>query len=172
MDKRKISAWSLIVFGAIFLSMQLNIITPSKLTTVIFVSIFIGGLLFYKGLNHKKNKGIIGGSFFLMLAFTLSLLKLEIIPTDDQLIIALIIFDHAAANFIYYLFQREYMSNIVFGFISLFIGSVLLIDYYEVIPMWLTVDLLQTYWPVILIAIGILILTKSAIAKKNKTKLI
>jgi hypothetical protein len=167
-EKRKISAWALIIFGFIILSMQLNIISPSQLTTVIFISFFIGVLLFYKGLNHVRNKGIIGGSFFLMLAFTLSLLKLKIIPSDNQLIISLIIFDHAAANFIYCLFQRDHLSNIIFGFISLFIGSILLIDYYEVIPMWLIVDLLQTYWPVILITIGILILTKSAIAKKNK----
>ena len=169
MDKRKLSAWGLIALGVVLLGMQLEILTPSRSTVVILISAFIGVMLLYKGLNHAKHKGILGGSFFLLTALTLLLMKTEIITPDDQLRAALIIINLAAANFIYYLFQREYVSNIIAGFIFLIVGVVIFINYYDVLPLWLTVDLLQRYWPVVLIVIGAILLSKATLNNKKKT---
>ncbi len=169
MDKRKVSAWSLIIIGATLLAMQLGILMPSRSTVVILISIFIGSLFFSRGLRHAKHKGILGGSFFLLLALTLLLMKFGVLPSDDQLGVALIILDLSAANFIYYLFQKEYISNIIVGFLLLIVGLIVFIDYYDVLPLWLTVDLLQTYWPVILIVIGVILLLKSNLNNRNKT---
>jgi hypothetical protein len=168
MDKRNVSAWGLIIFGSVLLLMQLDIITPSRSAVVILFSIFTGIMLFYKGLSHAENKGILGGSFFLLFAFTLSLMKWNWLPSDDQFGISLIILDLAAANFIFYLFRRENMSNLIFGFILLAVGTVVLIDFYDVMPLWMLVDLMQTYWPVVLIIIGIIILSTTALNKRNR----
>jgi hypothetical protein len=167
MDRRKLAAWALILFGVILLSMQLDIITPSRSTLVILVSAFLGIMLFTKGINHPKHKGILGGSFFVLLSATLLFMKIDIFPSDDQLGVAFILFDLAAANFIYYLFQKEFMSNIISGFVFIAIGLIIIIDYYDVIPMWFAIDLLQTYWPVILIIIGVIILTKASVKNKK-----
>ena len=169
MDKKKLSAWGLIILGAVLLSMQLGIIVPSRSTVIILISIFIGVMFFSRGLNHIKHKGILGGSFFLLLAITLTLMKLNVLPSEDQLGVSLIILDLAAANFIYYLFQRDTLSNIIVGFVFLVIGLIVFIDYYDVLPLWLTIDLVQTYWPVILIVIGVIILSKATINNKNKS---
>jgi hypothetical protein len=129
----------------------------------------MGVIFFSRGLHQPKHKGILGGTFFLLLAITLLFMKIGVLPADDQLGVALIILDLAAANFIYYLFQREHVSNIISGFIFLVIGAIIFIDYYNVLPLWLTVDLLQTYWPVILIVIGLILLSKATLNNKKKT---
>ncbi len=167
MDRRKLAAWALILFGVILLGMQVNIIDPSRSTIVILLSAFLGIMLFTKGINHSKHKGILGGSFFLLISITLLLMNNNILPTDDQLGVAYILFDLAAANFIYYLFQKEFLSNIISGFIFVLIGLVIIIDYYKVLPLWFAIDLLQTYWPVILIIIGIIILYRASLKNKK-----
>ena len=167
MDRRKLAAWSLILFGVILLGMQLDIVSPSRSILVILISAFLGVMLFSKGINNPKHKGIMGGTFFILLSVTLLFMKYDIFPSDDQLGIAYILFDLAAANFIYYLFQKEYLSNIISGFIFIAIGVIIVIDYYNIIPMWFAIDLLQTYWPVILIIIGAIILTKASLKNKK-----
>jgi len=169
MDKRKIMAWALIIAGFALILMQLGIVMPSRSTIVILISAFIGVMFFLRGLRHEKHKGILGGTFFLLLAITLLFMRIGVFPSDDQLGVALIILDLAAANFIYYLFQREYISNIISGFVFLVVGAIVFIDYYNVLPLWLTVDLIQTYWPVILIVIGLILLSKATLNNKKKT---
>ena len=168
MDKRKISAWGLIALGVVLLGIRLELLTLSRSTVVILISAFIGVMLLYKGIRHAKHKGVLGGSFFLLTGFTLLLMKTAVLPQNDQLGAALIIINLAASNFIYYLVHREYVSNIIAGFIFLTAGAVIFIDYYNVLPLWLTVDLVQTYWPLVLIVIGAILLSKATLNNKKK----
>jgi len=162
------TAWVLIIIGALLLLNQLGLFEPSRPNVIMLVSFFFGVMLINKGLIHPRRNGILGGSFFILLALTLFLMKKGIFAIDDMLGTGLLLIDLGLANIIYFLFRTDKLSNLTWGLIFLTAGTPFVIVYADLVPLWLLEDIISTYWPVILILFGLGLLGES-LRRRRKT---
>lgn len=168
MKRSNFAAWMLIILGSVLLLNQLDVFYATRVNILIIGSLFLGALLFKKGLYHPDHKGILGGSFFILLAATLILMRFSFFPIRDSVGVGIILVNLGISNIIYFFFSRSYYSNLITGFIFIIIGAPFLVMYYYYVPGWVIRDLFFTYWPVILIMIGSGLLIE-AFFKKSKT---
>lgn len=169
MRRSNIAAWVLIVFGALLLLHQFDIFSLDKVNLLIVASFFLGIILLGKGYDHPQKNGILGGSFFILLGLIFLFMRIDILPIEDMLGAGLIFVALGLANLIYFLLTRTRVSNLNWAIIFFFIGAPFLIVYYNYMPDWELVDYFRTYWPVLLIIIGALLLIESFVkrAKNN-----
>ncbi len=89
----------LIAIGLILLLNQFDLLQFSFAYIVISGSAVIGGLMLRKAVNSETRVGLLGGSFFILLAVTLIFVDLQIIPLYDNLIWGIILVCLGIANF-------------------------------------------------------------------------
>ena len=168
MRRSNIAAWALIVLGALLLLHQFDIVWMSKANLMIAAFLFLGAILLVRGYDHPQKRGILGGSFFLLLGLMFLFMRLNVLPTEDMLGAGLIFIALGLANLIFFFITRTRVANVNWAIIFLFIGAPFLIVHYNYMPDWELIDYFRTYWPVLLILIGALLLIESFV-KRAKT---
>lgn len=144
----------LILIGVILLLNQFDFFDMSRAWFLILGSAAIGGLLIRKAYLSEKRQGLLGGTFFILLALTLLSLDWGYLPFYDSLILGIIIFNLGLANFVYYFFTRKSAHNITSGIVFCAIGLPFIILYYGSFDVWDIADLFSNYWPLLLITAG------------------
>lgn len=144
----------LIAIGTILLLNQFDLIEFSMAYTIIFGSLAIGGFMLRKAYYSETRQGLLGGSFFILLALVLLSLDFGLIPFYDNLILGIIIVCLGISNFIFYIFTRKSFNNVTFGLIFSAIGLPFIIMYFTSVDMWDIADIFSAYWPLLLITAG------------------
>jgi putative Mn2+ efflux pump MntP len=89
---------------------------------------------------------------------------------DDEFGFATFFLCLSLANFMYFVFKRERINNVVFGLIFGVIGGGFLIAYLGYYPYWMFYDHLEKYWPLAFILLGVAVIYKS-LRKNDKMSL-
>ena len=155
------TAWALIVLGVLLLLNQVGLFEPSRPNIIMMGSLFLGLILLNKGRHHPQRHGILGGSFFVLFALTLFLMKRGLFAVDDTLGSGLLLIDLGLANIIYFISKPEKLSNLTWGLIFAAAGTPFVLIYMKLVPLWLLEDIIVTYWPVLLILFGLGLLGES-----------
>ena len=144
----------LILIGTFLLLAEFSLIELSRPYIFILIFIVISGLLYRKAFYSPEKKGILGGTFFLLMAITLILMDKGVVPTVNMVGFPMIFINLGLANLVYFLFARTHFSNLTFGIIFILASAPFLLHYYSYIPYWRLFDTLETYWPLLLITLG------------------
>ncbi|MFC2088381.1 LiaI-LiaF-like domain-containing protein [Calditrichota bacterium] len=170
MAKQYYAAIILIAIGVVLFLEQLDVLYLSKGDYLIYGAIIGGIFLFINGLNRIDKKGILGGTFLLSFGVVIFLMRTDYFIRDDEFGFATFFLCLALANFVFFLFKRERLSNVVFGLIFGVIGGGFLIAYLGYYPYWMLFDQIEKFWPLALILLGIAVLYKS-LRKNDKVSL-
>ena len=130
MNKSYFFPVALIVIGTLLLLNQFDLLYLSRPYLFIIAFTVIGLILMRKALISPTRKGMLGGSFFLMMAVIVLLLDIGYIPFYDEVIVASILIALGTANLVYYLFSRKSFTNVTFGLIFIAAGMPFLIVYF------------------------------------------
>lgn len=144
----------LISIGVILLINQFDLLDFTPAYVIILGALVIGGLMLRKAFLSETKHGLLGGSFYILLALTLLSVDFGLLPVYDTLIWGLIITHLGIANFIYYIFTRKSFKNVTFGIIFLAIGLPFVFVYFTTVDMWDIADVFDSYWPLLLITAG------------------
>jgi hypothetical protein len=157
---------TLIVIGTLLLLNQFDLLELSRpFVFVLVLSLILGAVLIRKALLTPSRKGILGGSFFILLAIGLLLMDFDYIPKDDILVFPMLLIPLGLANLIYFSFNRSSFTNVTFGIVFILASLPILIFYYGSIPYWEISDTISTYWPVLLITAGLGFLIEGVLKK-------
>ena len=171
MQKQYWTAISLITIGVLLLFYQMDLVDFSKSDIISYGSVILGIFLLLKSVNRPDKRGILGGVFFTGFGITMVLMREYILPRDDQFGFAAFFLALALANFVYMIFREEKTTNLVWGIIFGLIGGLLLWAYLGYYPSWYVYELIETYWPVILIMIGAGIIVKAYYRKHQSVQI-
>ena len=155
----------LIATGIILLLVEFSMIDLSRPYIFALVFIVISGLLFRKAYYSPEKKGVLGGTFFLLMTITIVLMDKGILDTANMVGFPMIFINLGIANVVYFIFSRINFSNLTFGIIFILASAPFLLHHYNYIPYWKLFDTLETYWPVLLITMGIGFLLEGFVKK-------
>ncbi len=142
----------LILVGALFLLHETHLIVFSGRYTMAVLLVAIGGLLLQKAWKHPQKKGILGGSFFLF--FGLALFFVDV--SCRGAFIGVLLIALGIANLINYFFSGHFKtSNLVFALLFSAVGGTMLAAVYNVFDVYEFRDVVETYWPIVLIIMGL-----------------
>lgn len=156
---------TLITIGILLLIDQFNLLEFSRSYYFIFGFSLLGIFLLRKAFLNPTRKGLLGGSFFIMLALLLLMMDFGYIPVYDELIFPMLLIPLGLANLVHYSFTRTNFTNVTFGIIFIIAGLPFLIFHFGSIPYWEISDTISTYWPVLLITAGLGFLIEGIIKK-------
>ncbi len=146
---------ALIVSGVLLLLNQFGLLFLSRALWIITFSLLIGSLLIFKAAGSEKKEGLASGSFFILFAGILILMKFGYIPIDDKLGFGLTALAFGFSEIMAYLVARRSFMSFVFGFIALLVAAPVLSSYYHLWTIWHMYDIISTYWPILLVALGV-----------------
>ena len=155
MENRVAVAWVLIILGSIILLHQIDIFNLNTANIVALISLAGGVILLMRGWKHPEYRGIFGGIFFTILGISLFLMQYNYFPASDSFAIGIIFIDLGIAHLVYFIFRKTKLSNLIFGIIFILIGSPMIAYEFYYISFWEIRDIFSTYWPILLILIGV-----------------
>ncbi len=160
MAKQSITAIILIAVGLLLFLEQVDLLYLSKGDYLIYGAIIGGILWFINGVNRTDKKGVFAGSFFFSFGTILLLMRNHYFIQSDDFGFASFFLCLALANFVFVLFKRDRMNNIVFGLIFGIIGGGLLLSHLGYYPSWRFFYQVEQFWPVAIIIFGFILLYK------------
>ncbi len=105
--------------------------------------------------DKPEKKGILGGVFFMSYGITLSLMRYRVIYPDDYFGYGTFFLALALANLVYFFFRTDRILNLTWAIIFAAVGGIFMSMYFDVFQPWYIEDQVRTYWPVILILLGL-----------------
>ncbi len=173
MNNQRMTGILLLIAGFLLLAFQLDWFDFRGPTFVAFISLLIGVSMLKKATSHPERKGTLGGTFFVLFAIFLFLTDISTLvrPIPRPLLIGSIFSCLAIANLVYFLvthWQRN-LNLFMFFFFGAIGGSILMV-YYQIIDVWQFEEIASTYWPVLLIILGAIILIDSMVQKQKRLK--
>lgn len=160
MQSRIIGAWALIIVGSIILLHQVGLFDLNRGSFIALISTLGGIFLLIRGWNHPDYKGVLAGTFFTLFGISLFLMKYNYFPIHDTFAIGIIFINLGIANLVYFILHKGKISNIIFTIIFLLCGAPFIASYYYYISMWEIRDIFSTYWPILLILLGVGLLSE------------
>ena len=160
MAKQSVTAIILIAVGSLLFLEQLDILYLSSKDYFVYGAIIGGILWFINGINREDKKGVLGGSFFFSFGIVMWMMRNYYFVRDDEFGLASFFLCLALANFVYFIFKRNSTNNVIFGVIFAVLGGGFLLSYFHYYPLWRFFDHIESYWPVVLIAFGLVLLFK------------
>lgn len=168
MRNSNFTAWLLIAVGSFLMLNYFEVLEFNRGLISILISLFLSAVFIQRALTSKPRRGIIGATFFISLSAILIAMQSGILPVDDQLGGGLVLIGLGLANLLCYLFTRRKISNIIWGTIFILIGLPFIIGYFQLMPIWLLEDYYTTYWPTLLIFIGLIVLIDGILRKRRQ----
>ena len=158
---------ALITIGVFLLLNQFNMLHLKRAQWVMTGSAALGIFMLRRAFLSEQYKGLLGGVFFAGTAIGLFLMDNGILPISNQTGFGMILLSLGLANLVYFAFTRLHTSSIVFGMIYSGAGSVLMLRYYQYIDWWSVADIVELYWPGLLILFGLALLIDGMRRQKN-----
>ena len=121
---------------------QIDIFNLNTANIVALISLAGGVILLMRGWKHPEYRGIFGGIFFTILGISLFLMQYNYFPASDSFAI-------------YAPILVPTVTFIIFGIIFILIGSPMIAYEFYYISFWEIRDIFSTYWPILLILIGV-----------------
>jgi len=168
MKRSNLTAWLLILAGGFLLLNHFGLFLFNRAVIAIIISIFFSIVFINRAIHNSDRKGMVGAGFFTLLAIVLVGMQLGLFPVDDRLGAGLVLLSLGFSNLIYYLVTRNKISNLIWAFIFIAIGIPFLIGYYDLMPLWIIEDYYATYWPGLLIFIGLVVLIDGLLRRRRK----
>lgn len=165
MQRRMVVGWVLIIIGVLILLHQLNVFSINRAASFALASIFLGLVLFFRGLYHPLHKGILSGSFFLFLGLAIGAMRLQLLYPNDSIALAAILISLGLAHLVYFVFVKTKSSNLIFGLVMIACGAGLFLYAYDFLSYWDLKSIIHQYWPVLIILTGLSILIDGLIKK-------
>ena len=169
MRKSKLTAWLLIFFGVVLFLNHFDLFTFSRLIIAEGLSLLLAVVFINRSIHNPERKGLFGAVFFILFLVILLAMQIRIIPVNDPLGSGLVLLSLSLSNFVCFLFGRKKTSNLIWTFLFFAGGIPFIINYFDLMPIWIVEDYYSTYWPALLILVGIIILADSLL-KRKKTK--
>jgi hypothetical protein len=170
MKKQYWPAIILISIGALLLLYQTDLIDFSTADVISYGFVLIGIVLLVNGLNRSDRKGLLGGVFFTVFGTTMILMREYILPRNDEFGFAAFFLSLALGNIAYLPFKTDKTTNIIWGVIFGAIGGILLWVYFGYYPSWYIYEQMAIYWPLILIVLGLVMIVKAYIRKRESDR--
>ncbi len=167
MRKSKLTAWLLIFFGVVLFLNHFDLFDFSRLTIAEGLSLLLAVVFINRSLHNSDRKGILGAVFFILFLMILLAMQIGIIPVNDRLGSGLVLLSLSLSNLVCFLVGRKKMSNLIWTFLFFVGGLPFIINYFDLMPLWIVEDFYSTYWPALLILIGVIILADSFIKRKK-----
>jgi hypothetical protein len=168
MQKQYWSGIILISIGVLILLYQIDLIDYSRADLVTYGCIFLGIILFVKGINHPQKHGLFGGVFFTVFGISMLLMRERVFPRADEFGIAAFFTALALANLVFMFFKKDKTSNVVWTIIFGAVAGLFYWSYVGYYPPWYVYEQIKTYWPLALVIIGLAMIFKGY-AKKRDT---
>ncbi|RMH62017.1 MAG: hypothetical protein D6677_10785 [Calditrichaeota bacterium] len=158
MKSKRFFPLALILTGLFLLLMQFRIVSLNRPLWFIIGSALLGLFLLQRSIDSKHKKGLLGGSFFMLIATGLSFMQFGLLPISDEIGFGMLFVALGLANFIYFIFTRLRLSGLVYGLLYTSIGTLAVAGYYYNIDWWVMSEWVELYWPVVLILFGLALL--------------
>ena len=168
MKRSNLTAWLLILAGGFLLLNYFGLFLFDRAVIAIIISIFFTIVFINRATHSSDKKGMVGAGFFMLLAIILISMQFRLLPINDRLGAGLVLLSLGLSNLIYYLVTRNKISNLIWAFIFIAIGIPFLIGFYDLVPLWIIEDYYVTYWPGLLIFIGLVVLIDSLLRRRKK----
>jgi len=137
----------------------------------IIISLFLSAVYINKTIRDPQHSGLFGSVFFSIVTLILLGMEVKLIPIDDRLGGGLLLLNMGLSNLVVFMFRGHQASNLIWAFVLSLVGLPFIIGFFEAAPLWLIEDYYITYWPIILIFAGLVILIDRMVRrKKNKPK--
>ena len=150
----------LIFIGVLLLLNETEIIDLEWFDVVFYSFIVIGLLKISNGWSRADKRGILGGTFFLTFGLLMELISNHYLISDDEFVLAIFSLSLALANLVYFAFRHDRWNNLTWAVIFGVVGGLFLIAYIGYYPRWYIYEVLETYWPVVIILFGVIILLR------------
>ena len=167
MRSSKLTAWLLIFFGVVLFLNHFDWIAFSRISIFEGISLLLALVFISRAIHQPQRKGILGAVFFSLFLLILLAMQIGFIPVSDPLGSGLVLLSLSLANLICFLAGRKKMSNLIWTFLFFAGGIPFIIDFFKVMPLWIVEDFYSTYWPAILIIIGVIVLLDSFFKQKK-----
>lgn len=171
MKRSNVTAWLLILAGLFLLLNYFDLIGTNRSYIAIALTLFLSVVFINKTINNEQLTGLFGAVFFSF--FTLILLGMEfkLIPIDDRLGGGLLLINLGLANLVVFTFSGHRASNLIWAFVLILLGLPFIIGFFGAAPFWQIEDYYTTFWPVVLIFAGLVLLIDRILrTKKIKPK--
>ncbi len=159
---------ALITTGVFLLLNQFNMLHLTRAQWAMTGSATLGIFLLRRAFLSEQYKGLLGGVFFAGTAIGLFLMDNGILPISNQTGFGMLLLSLGVANLLYFIFTRLHTSSIVFGLIYSGAGSVMMLSYYQYIDWWNVADMVELYWPALLILFGAALLIDGIRRQKKR----
>ncbi len=167
MRKSKLTAWLLIFFGVVLFLNHFDLFAFSRLTIAEGLSLLLAVVFINRSIHNPDRKGLLGAVFFIFFLLILLAMQIRIIPVNDPLGSGLVLLSLSFSNLVCFIAGRKKMSNLIWTFLFLAGGLPFLINYFDLMPLWIVEDFYSTYWPAILIIVGVIVLADSFFKRKK-----
>ncbi len=128
----------------------------------------IGFLGILRGLSLTPKRGIYLSAFILFIGFYYLLGEWGVIEIDRGLSIAAFTLFIGGAFIVQHLLGNRKWEQLLFGTIFLTIGVLFLLEHFRQLPPDLLPTLIDVYWPVLLIIIGVAFLLHAIYDKRHR----
>ena len=150
----------LILIGLLLLMDETEIMSLEWFDILFYAFVVMGIMMFSKGMGRSDKNGILGGTFFISFGILMLLISNRILMTDDEFVFAILFLCLSLSNLVYFIFRSSRWFNLAWTAIFGALGSLLLISYYGYYPSWYIYEIIETYWPVAIILIGLTLLLR------------
>ncbi len=141
-----------ILVGVLFLLHETHLIVFSGPYALAILFVAIGVLLLQKAWKHPEKQGLLGGTFFVF--FGLALFFVD--ASCRGAFLGALFLALGGANLMNYFFSGRFKtSNLVLALVFLAIGGTMLAAVYNLFDVYEFRDIVETYWPIVLIIIGL-----------------
>jgi predicted nucleic acid-binding Zn ribbon protein len=160
---------ALIVVGVVLLLRELDLLIPTRGFILSGISLGFGIFFAQKLFNNQERKGLWGAVFFTLTAVQFLLMELRLLPLDDLLAFGFIMLNIGIANMLLFIFTRKKIFHMVWGLIFILIAAPFIADFFRILPGMFIADIITTYWPSLLLIIGLGVIADGYFShKKNK----
>ncbi len=130
--------------------------------------IVLGGYIFYRGIHSKATGLSFLGSFLLFLGIYYGLAEMHLFWPTRGLNLSFFTIFAGLSFYMNYLFNRRNLSQLLFGNLLLILGIFFFLHYLGRIPAAVFVTIVDRYWPVLLILIGVVLVIQALLPKKER----
>lgn len=167
MKRTNFTAWLLILAGIFLLLNHFDLVGTNRSFFAIIISIFISVVYINKTIGNTNLNGLFGAVFFSSFTLVLLCMEFKLIPINDLLGAGIVLLILGFSNLISFIFRGHPASNIIWAIIMFVIGIPFLIGFFDIAPLWMVEECYTTYWPIILIFAGLVILIDRMMRRKK-----
>jgi hypothetical protein len=159
MKGTRFTAVLLIIIGSLLLLDQMDVFYLSGQGVAIFFSFLVGFLFFRRGLMHEHRRGILLGTFLISCALWMTAIELHFLSNADPVYVGMILLSLGLAFFVSFSFRTNKPIYIFWGILFGVTGGLIFLTHLRFIPVWRLEDIMETYWPLALVFLGLTLLS-------------